>query len=499
MHTNNVDVLIIGAGISGIGAAIHLQRKSPQRTFAIVEARADLGGTWDLFKYPGIRSDSDMYTFGFKFKPWISSTAISSGKFIKRYLQEAASESGLDKKIEYSSRVVRVDWCSKAVRWSILIEDVSNGSRRTVSSRFIFSCGGYFNYENGYTPDFENVDTYEGQIIHPQQWPESANWKGKKVIVVGSGATAMTLDPALAKSAKHVTLLQRSPTYIVSRPAKDETAALIQRILPTRMAYSLIRWRNILGGIFLFWFTRTFPATSKKVMFKNVQKILQAEKKPSGPTMTTREFRKHFMPRYNPWDQRICLVPDGDLFKAIKSGSVSVVTDHIQKFTPDGIELKSGEHLAADFVVTATGLSIDVFSGIELYVDNQRIYPNQTYCYKGMMLSDIPNFAFSIGYTNASWTLKSDLVGEYVCRLLNHMDKHQYDRCTPRTPHDGLKERPLMDFTSGYVTRAQDQMPKQGSRPPWRLYQNYILDRLSLGFASVEDSSMVFQRTDRKQ
>ncbi|MFT6115944.1 MAG: monooxygenase [Candidatus Pseudothioglobus sp.] len=482
MQSTHVDVLIIGAGISGIGAAYHLQKHCPDKTYAIIEAREAVGGTWDLFRYPGIRSDSDMYTFGFNFKPWNSAKAISPGNEIREYVTEAASENGIDKHIEFGHKVIEANWCSNASRWQSTVKDVKTGEVQVVTSRFFFSCGGYYNYEQGYTPDFPNQEAFTGPVIHPQHWPKDLDYAGKKIIVIGSGATAVTLVPTLAETAASVTMLQRSPTYIASRPAEDALANKMRARLPQKLAYGISRWKNILMGMFIFRYARKNPGKFKHFLVAEIDKLL-------GPDF---DVKKHFSPSYKPWDQRICLVPDADLFTAIKKGTAAVVTDHIKTFTPTGIELESGEHLAADIIVTATGLNAEIFSGMQLSVDDVLVKPSDTFVYKGMMLSGMPNFAFTIGYTNASWTLKSDLVGEYVCRLLNHMDSTDTDYCMPVLPAQGLVEEPMMDFTSGYVLRSKDKMPRQGNAKPWKLYQNYVLDKITLGMGSVVDDSMTF-------
>ena len=482
MKSKHVDVLIIGAGISGVGAAYHLQKHCPDKTYAIIEARAAVGGTWDLFRYPGIRSDSDMYTFGFKFKPWVSPKAISPGADIREYVNEAASENGIDQNIQFGQKVVAANWCSSTARWTSQVKDLATGVIEEVTSNFFFSCGGYYNYEQGYTPDFEGTESFAGQIVHPQHWPQDLDYAGKKVIVIGSGATAVTLVPTMAKTAAGVTMLQRSPTYIASRPEQDALANTLRRYLPAKLAYGISRWKSVLLGMYTYKLSKRKPELVKKHIIGGIKAFLGADY----------DVEKHFTPSYKPWDQRVCLVPDGDLFKAIKNGSAVMVTDHIDSFTPTGIKLKSGEELSADIIVTATGLKAEMFSGMQLSVDNSVVNPADSFCYKGMMLSGLPNFAFSMGYTNASWTLKSDLVGEYVCRLINHMDKHGSDYCTPLVPAKGIAEEPMMDFTSGYVLRALDQMPKQGTAKPWKLHQNYILDRLSLGMGSVVDDCIDF-------
>lgn len=482
IKTNQIDVLIIGAGISGIGAAYHLQKHCPNKSYTIIEARGALGGTWDLFRYPGIRSDSDMSTFGFNFKPWRSPKAISPGADIRNYITEASSENGIEQHITLEHKVLSANWDSQDAQWHTEVQNLKTGECCQYISRFIFSGAGYYNYEHGYTPEFKGIESFTGDIIHPQHWPKDFDYAGKNVIVIGSGATAVTLVPAMATSAKHVTMLQRSPTYIASRPKQDVFANVLRRWLPIKLAYSLSRWRKILEGMFMFSMSRRRPESVKKLIRKGVIEALGNEY----------PVDKHFKPNYQPWDQRACLIPDGDLFKAIKNGSVSVVTEHIDQLTNTGIKLQSGETLNADIIVTATGLTLDILGSYQLSIDHKPFNIANSYCYKGMMLSGLPNFAFSMGYTNASWTLKSDLVGQYVCRLLNHMDKHQHQYCQPILPLEGIEEQPFIDFTSGYITRALDKLPKQGREKPWRLNQNYVLDRISLRYCSVEDDCLVF-------
>jgi monooxygenase len=482
IKTSEVDVLIIGAGISGIGTAYHLQKHCPTKSYAIIEARSELGGTWDLFRYPGIRSDSDMFTFGFNFKPWRSPKAISPGQDIKHYISEAATENGIDKHILFEHKVLAANWDSTSAKWHTEIQNLKTGKCCQYVSRFFFSGAGYYNYANGYTPAFKGVENFSGEVIHPQHWPKNLDYAGKNVIVIGSGATAVTIVPAMATTAGHVTMLQRSPTYIASRSEQDAFANVMRRYLPAKLAYSLSRWNKILQGMFMYSMARRRPESAKKAIRDGVINAL-GEDYPVD---------KHFKPSYQPWDQRACLVPDGDLFDAIKNGSASVVTEHIDTFTAAGIKLQSGEELAADIIVTATGLNLEILGSYELSVDNKPFNAADSYCYKGMMLSGLPNFAFSMGYTNASWTLKSDLVGQYVCRLINYMDKYQHHYCQPVLPINGIEAEPFINFTSGYITRALDKMPKQGRDKPWRLNQNYILDRMSLSYESVVDESIVF-------
>ncbi|MEP1446712.1 MAG: NAD(P)/FAD-dependent oxidoreductase [Paraglaciecola sp.] len=481
-QTKQVDVLIVGAGISGIGSAYHLQNQCPNKSYAIIETRSDLGGTWDLFRYPGIRSDSDMFTFGFNFKPWRSPKAISPGADIKHYIAEAATENAISQHIVFRHKVISTNWDSKQSKWHTKVQNLQTGEYCQYISRFFFSGAGYYNYEQGYTPDFQGTENFLGKIIHPQHWPQDLDYADKKIVVIGSGATAITLVPAIANSASHVTMLQRSPTYIASLPEQDIFANLMRRLLPAKLAYSLSRWRKILLGMFMYSLSRRRP----EIVKKRIRKAIIDELGEDYPV------DKHFKPHYQPWDQRACLVPDGDFFKAIKNGSASVVTEHIDTFTQTGIKLKNGNEITADIIVTATGLKLDILSSYQISIDRNRFNIAESFCYKGMMLSGLPNFAFSMGYTNASWTLKSDLVSQYVCRLLNHMDKHHHQYCVPVLPADGIKEAPIIDFTSGYIIRALHEMPKQGREKPWRLNQNYILDRLSLSYSSVVDNSMTF-------
>ncbi len=477
----HLDVLIVGAGLSGIGAAWHLQDRSPAKSYAILEARGDLGGTWDLFRYPGIRSDSDMHTLGYRFKPWTASKSITDGDSILEYVRRTAQEGGIDRRIHFHHRVVSAAWSSAESRWTVEAERTDTGEAVRLTCGFLWTCSGYYRYDEGYTPEFEGVDRFAGPVVHPQHWPADLDYSGKKVVVIGSGATAVTLVPSMAKDAEHVTMLQRSPTYIASLPAEDPIAARVRRRLPERAAYAVVRWKNVLIQAAFFQLSRRRPELIKRWIRKGVVRSL-----PPGY-----DVDKHFKPRYNPWDQRMCLVPDGDLFKSISKGEASVVTDRIATFTEHGIELESGEELEADVIVTATGLNLLFLGGIELTVDGEELDVPRKMTYKGMMLSGVPNMAFTVGYTNASWTLKADLTSEYVCRLLNHMDAHGYERCVAEVD-PSVSEQPLLDFTSGYVQRSLDHFPKQGSKEPWKLRQNYVFDIRTIRRGAIDDGAMRF-------
>ncbi len=482
MAIEHIDVLIIGAGISGIGAGYHLQARCPKRTYAILEARADLGGTWDLFRYPGIRSDSDMYTLGYSFRPWKEPKAIADGPSILKYLRDTAEEYGIDRKIRFNHRVTGASWSSAEKRWTVAAEQGTSGETALFTCSFLFVCAGYYEYEAGYTPEFPGTDRFAGRIVHPQRWTSDIDYAGKRVVVIGSGATAVTLVPEMAKTAAHVTMLQRSPSYVVALPDEDRFATWARQRLPSKLAYAIARWTNVLLGMFFFWFCKRFPERARELLLAAVRKSL-------GPDY---DVETHFTPRYKPWDQRVCLVPNGDLFRTIRSGRASVVTDHIEAFTEKGLALRSGAELEASVVVTATGLELKVLGGVQLTVDGESVDLGKTMSYKGMMYSGVPNLASCVGYTNASWTLKCDLTCEYVCRLLNHLEKSRYRRCTPRASDPSVTAEPWVDFSSGYVQRSLDRFPKQGSKAPWRLYQNYALDAVSLRLTSVEDGVMEF-------
>ncbi len=478
----HVDVIIVGAGLSGIGGACHLKMQCPNKSFVILEGREAMGGTWDLFRYPGVRSDSDMYTLGYRFRPWRDAKAIADGPAILSYIHETAAEFDVDKTIRYSHRVRRASWSSADARWTVDAESGADKTPVQLTCNFLYLCTGYYDYASGYTPDWPGVTRFRGTIVHPQKWPEDLDYTGKRVVVIGSGATAITLVPAMAERAAHVTMLQRSPSYVVSRPAEDKIANWLRRRLPDRAAYVLARWKNVLTATFFYSLARKRPELFKWMVAKGVRKNL-GEKYDS----------KHFTPPYNPWDQRLCFAPDADLFDEIRKGRVSVVTDHIDTFTEDGLLLKSGEHLNADIIVTATGLVLRLFSGMQLVVGNTPVELPKTFVYKGMMFSDVPNLAFAVGYTNASWTLKCDLTAEYVCRLLNHMDHHGYNVCTPRMNDADIGEEPVIDFNSGYVLRALNTLPRQGSKTPWRLHQNYMKDLRMMRYGRLDDGTMEFR------
>jgi cation diffusion facilitator CzcD-associated flavoprotein CzcO len=481
-NSRHFDLLIIGAGISGIAAAYYLQTRCRGRSFAILEARDAIGGTWDLFRYPGIRSDSDLYTFGFSFAPWREEKAIAEGSLILRYLRETASRFGITSKIRFRERVTNAAWDSERAAWTL--DAVREGETVRYSCGFLYGCTGYYDYSQGYMPGWPGMESFGGQIVHPQQWPEGLDYAGRRVLVIGSGATAVTLVPALAEHASHVTMLQRSPTYIVAMPARDRIANWLRRRLPERTAFSLARWKNILLTIFFYNLARIRPEGTKR-------QILRLAK---GQLPEHFEAEKHLAPRYNPWDQRLCLVPDADLFETLSSGRASIVTDEIETFTPKGVRTRSGAELDADIIVTATGLKLKLLGGIGVTIDGARPDLTKAYIYRGMMLSDIPNLAFAVGYTNASWTLKAELSARYLCRLLNYMGRKGFSAATPRAHGDPGNE-PALGLTSGYVLRGLSSLPRQGKRPPWKLYQNYIFDLVTLRCTPVADGTMEFTKT----
>lgn len=481
------DVIVVGAGISGIGAGYFLQRDCPNKTFAILEGRSALGGTWDLFRYPGVRSDSDMHTLGYSFKPWTAEKSIADGPSILSYLNETVDEFGLRDRIRFNTLVTTASWSSENATWTLTATDAISKNESTLSCNFLYMCSGYYSYKEGFTPEFEGLEDFAGQVIHPQKWPENFDYHNKNVVVIGSGATAMTLVPAMAQHARHVTMLQRSPTYVVARPDTDSLALTLRKFLPEKIAYSLTRWKNTTLQQFVYKRTRTKPQQVKEALLKGVREALG-----DGVDVET-----HFTPAYNPWDQRLCLVPNGDLFESLKSGKSSVVTDHIKKFDRDGIQLESGARVDADIIVTATGLNLVTLGEVTFTVDGDRVDFSRTWSYKGCAYSGVPNLASSFGYINASWTLRADLTCEYVCRLLNHMDSTNNHVCTPRLrdSDSDMPERPWIDdFTAGYMQRVMHMFPRQGDREPWINPQNYKRDKKMFRNSPIDDGVMVFER-----
>ena len=483
--TEKFDVLVVGAGISGIGAGYHLQKKCPGASYVILEGRDKIGGTWDLFKYPGIRSDSDMYTLGFRFKPWKEQEAIADAPSILNYLNETVEQFNIKEKIRFGKYVRNATWSSSSSSWTVDVEDKSTNEITQLSCNFIFMCSGYYSYKEGYTPEFKGIEDFKGDVIHPQEWDENYDYSGKKVVVVGSGATAVTLVPEMAKKAGHVTMLQRSPTYVVSAPEKDKMANNLRKYLPLKLSYLIIRWRNILRQQYYFRLCRKYPQGVKRAIIREVKKALGSDY----------DVEKHFTPDYNPWEQRMCLVPDGDLFDQIRKGNASVVTDHIEKFTEKGILLKSGKEIITDIIITATGLNLEMLSNINLTVDNKPIDISQTITYKGMMYSGIPNFASTFGYTNASWTLGADLTSEYVCRVINHMKKKNYNVACPENDGNVETDPDYLNLTSGYIKRAQHIFPQQGKESPWRNNQNFLKDVFQIRYGRIDDGEITFSKS----
>lgn len=481
MPVEHVDVLIIGAGLSGIGAACHLKRECPGKSFLLLEARNASGGTWDLFRYPGIRSDSDMFTLGYSFKPWVNSKSIADGAGIRHYIREAAAEHGVDKKIRYGLKVKRASWSTATASWTVEAEKGDSGEVVKFSARFVMSCTGYYNYDHGHEPAFAGREDFQGQVIHPQKWPEDLDYAGKQVVVIGSGATAVTLVPAMTDQAARVTMLQRSPTYVLSVPLIDPMVQALRRFLPEKVVYRVTRARNVGITLGLYKFSRAKPQAMRRFVLSQVRRLL-------GPDYDI----KHFSPAYNPWDERLCAVPDGDLFKAIRQGRAAVVTDHIDRFTATGIQLKSGAHLDADIIVTATGLELQMMGGMQVSVDGQPYDPAGKMYYRGILFEDLPNFGMTFGYTNASWTLKADLTSEYVCRLLKLMDKKGVRQVTARNHDPAVRHEDMVNMTSGYIQRAAGKLPRQGNMAPWRLNQNYTLDLVALRFGKVDDGVLEF-------
>ena len=482
------DVIIIGAGLSGVGAGYRLQTRCPRKSYVILEGRAEIGGTWDLFRYPGVRSDSDMHTLGYSFRPWKEHEAIAEGGLIRKYIRETAAEFGIDRHIRFRQRVLSASWSSGEAQWTVETQDENGGINR-YQCNFLYGCTGYYRYDAGYQPEFPGSEGFVGRFVHPQQWPKDLDYNGKKVVVIGSGATAVTLVPAMASIAGHVTMLQRSPSYVLSLPQHDPVAGLLRRVLPLRTALQLVRWKNILINIAIYQISRLSPSRMRRMLRAGAVKDL-----PQGY-----EVDKHFNPRYQPWDQRLCLIPDSDLYKAISSGKASIVTAEIETFTERGIRLKSGEYLDADIVVSATGLRMLALGGVQLIVDGEPVQTSREFIYKGTMLSNVPNFAFCIGYTNAPWTLRADLASTYVCRVLNHMDRRGYRTCTPVCDPASLEPRPLLNLTSGYVQRAAADLPKSASKAPWLIRQNYIRDLMTMKFSRLQDGILKFSKAAAMQ
>lgn len=478
----HIDVLIIGAGISGIGAAYYLQRDQPEKSYAILESRESIGGTWDLFRYPGIRSDSDLYTFGYEFKPWLNPKAIASADSILEYLRETAIENGIDQQIRFQHKVLSAAWSSADAQWKVEVELVASGERQLITCNWLFSAAGYYRYDEGFTPHFDGVEQYQGQLVHPQHWPEDLDYSGKRVLVIGSGATAVTLVPALTDKAAHVTMLQRTPSYVLNAPSEDPIARLFRKWFSPERAYALTRRKNVLISRGIWLLCQNYPNFSRRLIRYFNKKAL-----PEGYPVDV-----HFNPPYNPWEQRLCAVPDGDLFKTLAEGSASIVTDHIRTFTRTGVALKSGGELEADIIVTATGLNLQLFGGVQMTVDGAPIDMAHKVAFKGMMLDGIPNFAFAVGYTNSSWTLKVGLLCEHFCRLLAHMDQHGYSTCTAQLPSADMPTRPLLDFGAGYVQRAINSLPRQGPGAPWLMSMNYLEDVRLMRSGPVADSNLKF-------
>ena len=482
--TEKIDVLVVGAGISGIGAGYHLQKKCPDSSFVILEGRDKIGGTWDLFKYPGIRSDSDMYTLGFNFKPWKEQEAIADAPSILKYLSETVEEYNLKDKIRFGKYVKSATWSSSENSWTVDVEDKAEGKITQISCNFIFMCSGYYSYKEGYKPEFKGIEDFAGDIIHPQEWDENYDYSGKKIVVIGSGATAVTIVPEMAKKAKHVTMLQRSPTYVVSAPEKDKLANNLRKYFPLKLSYLIIRWRNILRQQYYFRLCQKYPEGVKNAIIREVKKALGSDY----------DVKKHFTPNYNPWTQRMCLVPDGDLFEQIKKGNASVVTDQIQRITKKSIILSSGEELETDVIVTATGLNLEMLSNVNFTVDNKPIDISKTITYKGMMYSGVPNLASTFGYTNASWTLGADLTSEYVCRLINHMRKKNYSVVCPQSDNNIETDPDYLNLTSGYIERSRHIFPQQGKKSPWRNNQNFLKDVFQIRYGRIDDGEISFSK-----
>ncbi len=483
MAPEQLDVIVVGAGLYGSGAACHLQEECPGKTYAVLESRNAIGGTWDLFRYPGIRSDSDMFTLGYAFRPWRDSTSIAGGAAIRTYIQDTAREYGVEDRIRFHHRVLSAAWSSDEARWTVTARRSDTGETVRLTCSWLSVCSGYYRYDEGFRPRFEGEEQFSGELVHPQHWPEDFDATGKRIVVIGSGATAVTLVPSLAGDAEHVTMLQRTPSYILSLPGRDPVARWLRHRVPASIAHPIVRWKNVLVSTLLYQFSRRRPAAARTLIRRLTEKQL-----PPGFDVDT-----HFNPPYDPWDQRLCLVPDGDLFRVLRRGEASIVTGRIARFTAKGVELESGEHLDADVVVTATGLNLLPVGGLSLAVAGTPVDLTETVSYKGMMLSGVPNFTMVIGYTNAYWTLKADLVSRYVCRLIHHLDAGGFASATPVAPPEGA-DRPFLDLSSGYVQRSLAALPRQGRRTPWRLHQNYVRDVRLMRRGPLEDEGMTFQR-----
>lgn len=475
------DVLIVGAGISGIGAAYRLQKDCPTKSFIILEGRSSMGGTWDLFKYPGIRSDSDMFTLGFSFNPWNDTKSLASGSSILKYIKDTAQKFGIENKIQYNHKVISSSWNDENKLWALTIAAHETVQIRQFNCKFLIMCSGYYSYESGYTPIFPGRNSFEGRIVHPQDWDETMDYERKKIIVIGSGATAVTLVPELAKKAEKVTMLQRSPTYMVSVPSKDSTSHVLRKIMPKTMAYNLSRWKNILFNMLFYKASKLWPATIKRMIKKRIRKVL-------GENYNM----NHFNPEYKPWDQRICAMPDSDLFHAIKEGKVEIITDTIDRFTSKGILLSSGKELETDIIITATGLKIQLIGGVEMKINGDVVDTSQKHCYRGAMFSDVPNFAITVGYINASWTLKCDLNCRLVTKILNYMGQNNYKMCLPKFDQKAFTSEPFLNLNSGFILRAENILPKQGSKHPWKVHQNYVQDLLALKMDTVNDKYLEY-------
>ena len=484
---SHFNVVVVGAGISGIGAGYHLQKQCPNKSFVILEGRESFGGTWDLFRYPGIRSDSDMHTMGYRFKPWIDEKFIADGPSILNYLEETISENNLGNKIRYQHKVLTSSWSSSTSKWTLEVKNLTSGITESFTCNFLMMCGGYYNYDEGYSPHFENQEQFNGLIIHPQKWPDNLDYKNKKVVVIGSGATAVTIIPAMADQVEHITMLQRSPTYFMSAPDKDMIGNFFKKIFSQKTAYFLTRWKNILMGNYFYKQCVKNPEKVKEMLINGVRAHLGEDY----------DIDTHFTPKYKPWDERLCFVPNADMFEAMKSGKASVVTDHIDQFTETGIKLKSGEELTADIIIKATGLNLQFLNGIDVKVDNSQVNISEKLAYKGRMFNDIPNLACSFGYARASWTLGADLSSEYVCKLLNYMDKHGYDYCSPVIGKEVREEGTYLNLSSGYVKRAIDRMPKQGSREPWKGNQSYLSDVTEVRWGSISNEDLHFKSANQ--